>query len=156
MWIKWKREYAKELADTFDLVVVGAFVGRGRRSGTYGSLLCAVYNKTKDRFETICKLGSGFKDKALAELPRKFKKYLVKKKPARLAAHKDMKPDVWIAPVVVVEVLGSEVTKSPIHMCAYAKGQGLALRFPRFIRYRTDKKAEQATTAKEILKLFKK
>ena len=156
LWIKWKREYSTELADTFDLVVVGAFAGRGKRSGTYGSLLCAAYNHKKDVFETVCKLGSGFTDEQLAELPKRFKKYRVNKKPARLVINKAMKPDFWFEPKIVVEVLGAELTRSPIHSSSEKQGKGLALRFPRFKRYREDKKPEQATTSKEILDLYEK
>lgn len=144
-WIKWKPEYVKGLRDTFDVVVVGAYYGRGRRAGTYGALLCAVYNDKKDRFETFCKLGSGFTDKTLAELPRRFKK--IEHKPARLEVSRTMTPDVWFDPRVVVEITGAEITKSPNHSLGYA------LRFPRFLRWR-EKKPEQATTAKEVLKMF--
>jgi DNA ligase-1 len=144
-WIKWKPEYVKGLRDTFDLVVVGAYFGRGRRAGTYGALLCAAYNDKKDQFETFCKLGTGFTDKELAGLPKKFKK--IEHKPARLEISKSMQPDVWLDPRVVVEVTGAEITKSPNHTLGYA------LRFPRFLRWR-EKKAEQATTAKEIIKLI--
>lgn len=143
-WIKWKPEYAEKLRDTFDLVVVGAYHGRGKRAGTYGALLCAVYDKKNDRFQTFCKLGSGFTDKQLAELPKKFKKKT--KKPARVEVKKAMNPDVWLEPDTVVEVIGAEITKSPIHTAKYA------LRFPRFKRYR-DKKPEQATTLKEITRM---
>ena len=143
-WIKWKKEYVKEMVDTFDLVVVGAFHGRGRRSGTYGALLCAAYNKKKDQFETVCKLGTGLTDEMLTELPKMLAKYKVNTKPARVMVKKEMEPDVWFDPKVVVEVLAAEITKSPFHAL------GLALRFPRFIRYREDKNAEQATTTKEI------
>jgi len=143
-WIKWKPEYVKGLRDTFDLVVVGAYFGRGRRAGTYGALLCAAYDDKKDKFETFCKLGSGFTDKELAGLPKKFKK--IEHKPARLEISKSMQPDVWLDPRVVVEVTGAEITKSPNHTLGYA------LRFPRFLRWR-EKKAEQAMTVKEILKM---
>ena len=151
-WIKWKPEYAKNLRDTFDLVVVGGFSGKGKRAGTYGALLCACYNPIGDRFETFCKLGSGFKDKELDELPLLLKKYVVRK-PARVIVHKNMKPDVWFDPRIVVEVTGAEITRSSLHTAAENDGVGLALRFPRFLRYRTDKKAEQATTTKEIKKM---
>jgi DNA ligase-1 len=144
-WIKWKPEYVKGLRDTFDLVVVGAYLGRGRRAGTYGALLCAVYNDKTDRFETFCKLGSGFTDKELAGLPKKFKK--IPHKPARLEISKAMIPDVWFDPRVVVEVTGAELTKSPNHTAGYA------LRFPRFLRWR-EKTPEEATTKKEILKMI--
>lgn len=144
-WIKWKKEYAKEMVDTFDLVIVGAYYGKGKRSGVYGALLCAAYNKKEDTFETVCKLGTGLTDEVLEELPQMLKKYRVEKKPARLNVKKEMEPDVWFEPKLVVEVFGAEITKSPYHTCA----GGLALRFPRFLRFR-EKKAEQATTSREI------
>ena len=134
--------------DTFDLVVIGAFFGKGKRSGTYGALLCASYNDKDDTFETITRLGTGLTDEILAELPQKLKKYQTDKKPARVTAT-EIKPDLWFEPAVVVEVLAAEITKSPSHAL------GLALRFPRFIRFRDDKKAEQATTSKEIKQMFK-
>lgn len=150
LWIKWKREYSKEMADTFDFVIVGAFMGKGKRSGAYGALLCAVYNSVKDVFETVCKLGSGFTDKQLRELPPLLKKYAVATKPARVIISKTLLPDIWFEPAIVVEVTGAELTRSSIHTRAIKKGTGLSLRFPRFIRYRDDKKPEQATTVKEI------
>ncbi|NQV91200.1 ATP-dependent DNA ligase [Candidatus Woesearchaeota archaeon] len=143
-WIKWKKEYVKEMSDTFDLVVVGAYYGRGRRSGVYGALLCAVYNQENDTFETLCKLGTGLTDAVLEELPEKLKKYKSEKKPARVNCKNEMIPDVWFKPGVVVDVLAAELTKSPFHTA------GVALRFPRFLRFRDDKKAEQATTLKEV------
>jgi DNA ligase-1 len=151
-WVKWKPEYVKGLRDTFDLVVVGAYQGRGRRAGVYGALLCAAYNNTADRFETFCKLGTGFSDKDLAELPGKLRKYETGRKPARVEISNAMTPDVWFTPGLVVEVSGAEITKSPNHTAA----GGLALRFPRFLRYRPEKKAEQATTTKEITKMAKR
>ena len=156
LWIKWKKEYAKELSDTFDLVIVGAFFGRGKRAGSYGALLCAAYNDKTDAFETVCKLGSGFSDELLAALPKQFKKFIVPQKPARIVVNKLLIPDVWFEPKVVAEVLGAELTKSPIHTCAWEKGQGIALRFPRFVRFREDKSPEQATTTKEIVKMYER
>lgn len=148
-WIKWKKEYAAEMTDTFDLVIVGAFHGKGKRSGTYGALLCACYNEKNDTFETVTKLGTGLTDEMLVELPKKLKKYQVEHKPARVVIS-DIKPEVWFEPAVVVEVLAAEITKSPSHAL------GLALRFPRFVKLRDDKKAEQATTSKEIKEMYRK
>lgn len=151
LWIKWKKEYAKGLMDTFDLVVIGAFKGHGVRGGTYGSLLCAVYNKKTKKYETFTKLGSGFTKKQLKELPKKLRKYELKEKHSKINAKKQLKPDIWFKPVIVVEVLGAEITKSPLHTA-----NGLALRFPRFLRFRPDKSASQATTTKEILQFYRK
>ncbi len=156
-WIKWKKEYASELSDTFDLVVVGGYAGRGKRSGTYGSLLCAAYNHEKDVFQTVCKLGTGFTDEQLETLPKKFQDLIVEEKPARVEVTDEAKPDYWFVPKFVVEILGSEITKSPVHTCAQEiAGNGLSLRFPRLQRWRPEKGPEQATTAKEVLQMFKR
>ncbi len=151
-WIKWKKEYVKEMSDTLDLVIVGAYHGRGKRSGLYGALLCAAYNEKEDLFETVCKLGTGLTDELLEELPKKLAKFKIDRQPARLRIKKEMEPDMWFEPKIVVEVLGAEITKSPFHTCS----SGLALRFPRFLRFRDDKKAEQATTSKEVEGMGKK
>jgi len=156
LWIKWKRDYSSEMKDTVDLVVVGAFAGQGKRSGGYGALLCAVYNEKDDSFETVSKLGTGFTDEQLEELPKMLNKYKLNHKSARVNARKEMKPDVWFEPRLVVEVLAAEITQSPIHTAAFDGEKGLALRFPRFMKYREDKKAEQATTAKELEQMWRK
>jgi DNA ligase-1 len=58
-----------------------------------------------------------------------------------------------------LEILGAEVTLSPIHMAAMdsiRKGSGLAIRFPRFTgKYRTDKAPEDATSSKEIVEMYR-
>lgn len=156
LWIKWKREYVEEMQDTFDLVVIGAFLGKGKRSGNYGALLCATYNEKEDAFESICKLGTGFTDEVLEELPKMLSKYKMDHKPARVKVKKEMEPNVWFEPKLVVEVLGAEITQSPIHACAFKEGKFLAIRFPRFIQFRENKKAEQATTSKEVEEMFGK
>lgn len=156
-WIKYKREYTHALADSIDGVVVGAFYGHGRRGGRYGALLLAVYNPSEDRFESFCKVGSGFDDATLEALPHKLKPYEVKEKPESVVT--ELAPDVWFRPAVVLEVRGAELTLSPIHPAG--KGlvrpdAGLALRFPRFTgRWRDDKGAEDATTTAELLSLYR-
>lgn len=151
-WIKWKPEYAKGMQDTFDLVVIGAFWGRGRRSGAFGALLCAVYNPMTGLFESVCKVGSGFSDADLASLSKKVKR--VASMPKQVVVTGPMTPDVWVEPSKVVEVLAAEVTRSPFHAAGRGSSdKGFALRFPRFVRWRTDKTAEQATTTDEIARM---
>jgi DNA ligase-1 len=157
LWIKYKRDYKSEMTDTVDLVVVGAFHGRGKRAGTYGALLLAAYNSGKDVFETVTKCGTGFTDEDLAKLPKMLQKHRINHKHPRVQSI--IEADVWFEPVIVLEVLGAEITLSPIHVCAMdviRKGSGLAIRFPRFTgNYRLDKAAEDATTAKEIVEMYK-
>ncbi|MEM2937028.1 MAG: ATP-dependent DNA ligase [Candidatus Bathyarchaeia archaeon] len=156
LWIKYKRDYKSEMTDTVDLVVVGAFYGRGKRAGTYGALLLAAYNSDNDTFETVTKCGTGFTDEDLAKLPEMMKKHVISHKHPRVNSIIDA--DVWFEPAVVIEVLGAEITLSPIHTCAMdviRKGSGLAIRFPRFTgNYRLDKAAEDATTIEEIVEMY--
>ncbi|WP_414469745.1 ATP-dependent DNA ligase [Methanobacterium sp. ACI-7] len=156
-WIKWKKEYMTKISDTLDLVIVGAYSGRGRRSGTYGALLCAAYNYSNDTFETVTKLGTGFSDEQLSDMPERLGDARVNKLPARVEITKEIEPDFCFTPKYVVEVLGSEITKSPVHTCNWIEEekQGLALRFPRFIKWRDEKSPEQATTTEEILQMYK-
>jgi DNA ligase-1 len=157
LWIKYKRDYKSEMTDTVDLVVVGAFHGRGKRAGAYGALLLATYNKKGDTFETVTKCGTGFTDKDLAYFPELLRKHEVPRKHSRVQS--TLEADVWFEPAVVLEVLGAEITLSPIHTCAMdsiRKGSGLAIRFPRFTgKYRTDKAAEDATTSQEVVEMYR-
>jgi DNA ligase-1 len=156
LWIKYKRSYKAELADTFDLVPVGAFYGRGKRAGTYGALLMAVYNPEKDQFETISKLGSGFTDEDLGKLLQMLRQHVIHHRHPRVSS--EMKADVWFTPDQVLEVSADEITLSPLHTCALnavRHGSVLALRFPRFTgKYRDDKSPEDATTTKEALETY--
>ena len=158
LWVKYKRDYKSEMTDTVDLVIVGAFHGRGRRAGVYGALLLAAYNRDADAFETVTKCGTGFTDEDLAKLPKMLQKHVATRKHSRVSSL--LEADVWFEPVITLEVLGAEVTLSPIHTCAMnviRKGGGLAIRFPRFTgRYRLDKAAEDATTTGEILEMYKR
>jgi DNA ligase-1 len=157
LWIKFKRDYQMELSDTVDLVVVGAFAGHGLRTGTYGALLMAAYDEEKDAFVTVCKLGSGFTEDHLKQLPRILDPYRLDHRHPRVIS--SIEADFWFAPYVVLEIIGAELTLSPSHTCCMdvvEKGSGISIRFPRFTgRFRTDKKPDEATTSKEILELYR-
>jgi DNA ligase-1 len=157
-WIKFKRDYRSEMIDTVDLVVVGAFHGRGRRRGKFGALLTAVYNEERDVFQTVCKVGSGFKDEDLERFTEMINQLKIPHKHARVESL--MTPDVWVEPSIVLEIIGAEVTLSPVHTCAWGvlkEGYGLGIRFPRYTgRLRTDKKPEDATTDREIVEMYRR
>jgi len=157
LWIKLKRDYRTELADTVDLVVVGAFAGRGRRAGVYGALLLAAYDADADVFRTVTKCGTGFSDAELAELPARLAPLAHPERPARVDARQQ--PDVWFEPGLVLEILSAELTLSPTYTAAWGQikdDAGLAMRFPRFTgRWRDDKSAEDATTTSELVDLYR-
>lgn len=156
-WIKYKRDYTVGLTDSVDGVVVGAFHGRGRRAGRFGAFLLAVYEPAHARFESFCKVGSGFDDAALAAMPSRLRPYRTDARPPEVET--GTTPDVWFRPGVVLEVRGAELTLSPVHRAALGtihSGAGLALRFPRFTgRLREDKSPTQATTSRELLQMYR-
>ncbi|MFP3200023.1 MAG: ATP-dependent DNA ligase [Thermoproteus sp.] len=156
-WIKYKRDYRSEMSDTADLAVVGAFYGRGKRAGLYGAFLLAAYDPKTDMFYTVCKVGSGFTDADLKKMYQMLEPYKMDHRHPRVSSR--MEPDVWFTPGVVLEVIGAEITLSPLHTCclgAVRPDVGLAIRFPRFTgRYRTDKSPEEATTVDELLEMYR-
>jgi DNA ligase 1 len=157
-WIKYKRDYTIGLSDSIDGVVVGAFHGRGRRAGRFGAFLLAVYDPGRDRFESFTKVGSGFDDAALAEMPKRLGRWASEEQPK--AVETGIEPDRWFRPGLVLEVRGAELTLSPVHRAALGvvrAGAGLALRFPRFTgRYREDKGPTEATTSRELLEMYRR
>lgn len=156
LWIKYKKDYQENLTDSFDLAVVGAFYGMGKRAGKYGALLMASYDPEIGRFGTVCKLGTGFDDAFLDGMPALLDGYKTSKRPSSLDAK--MIPDVWFEPHVVLEVVAAEITVSPNHtagMGMIKDDSGLGIRFPRFTgRVRDDKDAEQCTTVQEIMEMY--
>ena len=145
-WLKLKREYQNELGDSLDLVVIGGFFGKGRRTGSYGTLLLATYDEDEDTFTSICKVGTGFSDEDLDQLYQTLKPKVTIKKNPRIDS--EMEADVWFEPELVIEIVASEITLSPIHKAAQnkiRKGSGLALRFPKFTgKIRMEKDSENA------------
>lgn len=142
------------MTDAVDLWSQGPLMAR---AGTYGTLLLAAYDSEEDIFKIVTKCGTGFTDEDLEKLPKMMKKHCIPHKHSRVQS--TLEADVWFEPAVVIENIGAEITLSPIHTYAMdiiRKGSGLAIRFPRFTRnYRPDKSAEDATTVKEIIKMYR-
>jgi DNA ligase-1 len=157
-WIKLKREYNGEITDSLDLIVVGAFHGRGRRKGKYGAFLLASYDPVNNDFRTVCKVGTGFSDENLIKFFNILIPIKIPNKPNNVVSKIDA--DVWFNPQVVIEVMGSEITLSSVHTVAMdtvRKGNGLALRFPKFMgRIRSDKGVSDSTSNTELLKMYKR
>ncbi len=157
-WTKLKREYRSDLADTVDLVIVGALYGRGRRVGKYGAILLAVYDTHSDIFRSTCKVGTGFSDEHLEFFYKSLDKIQLTHRHPRVDAGINM--DVWFEPKIVIEVSASEITLSPSHpagLGSIRENYGLALRFPKFTgRTREDKNPEDATTVDELINMYKR
>ena len=156
-WIKLKREYRSELVDSLDLVIIGGSYGRGRRVGKYGALLLAVYDDDENVFKSVCKVGSGFTDEVLEELFRELGKYAIERKHPRVYSKLEM--DTWFSPVIVIEIIASEITLSPEYnagMDSIRKGFGLSLRFPKFTKkIRFDKNPQDITNESELIRMYR-
>ncbi len=153
-WIKLKRSYGKSV-DTFDVVIIGYYLGKGKRTQfDFGGVLTAVYDPESAQFKSIAKVGTGFTEEQMAEFAKMLGKISLKNKPANVDC--EMTPDVWVRPEIVIEVNADEITKSPTHTAGRRKGEeeGYALRFPRMISLRTDKRPEDATSEAEIFEMY--
>jgi DNA ligase 1 len=154
-WVKLKRTTSGQLNDTVDLVLLGYYFGRGKRTSFgLGALLAGVYDTENDRFDTITKIGTGLSDAGWKEIHERADKLQVKERPARVRSL--LTPDVWLKPEVVVEVLADEITPGTNHTAGKVDdGPGYALRFPRIVSFRdADKRPEDATTVNEIIEMF--
>lgn len=148
-WVKMKEEEGKKgkLADTIDCVVMGYSLGKGKRSNFgIGQFLVGI--KDKDVFRTVTKVGTGLTDEQFRELNLRLKKLETKEKPKEYEVGKDLYPDFWVIPSVVVELAADEITVSPKH------SSGFALRFPRLIKFRDDKGINDITDIEELKSIF--
>jgi len=157
-WIKFKPEYRPNVRDTIDLVIVGANHGMGKRAGVYGAYLLAAYDHEADIFRTTTKVGTGFSDENLAKISELLEQHKIPEKSPRVDAR--VEAEVWFEPKIVIEIIASEITLSPIYTAGLdlvRSGSGFALRFPKFTgNVRDDKAPEDATTVTELLKIYQK
>ncbi len=155
LWIKLKASYKEGMADSYDLVVVGAMHGRGKRTGLYGAILASAYDIDTDTYPTVCKIGTGFTEDMLIEFKKRLEGRITPVRHPKVLS--DVEADVWFEPAEVIEVVGDEITVSPTHHAGRGQisGGGLAIRFPRFTgRWREDKSPDQATTVEELIDAF--
>lgn len=162
-WLKVKKDYLSGIGDSLDLVVLGAYFGKGKRTSVYGAFLLACYNSSKQVYETVCNIGTGFSEAILEELHEKLKEHVIEK-PKPFYSHSSVakdQPDVWFEPRLVWEVKTADLTLSPRYKAGCdalsdASGKGISLRFPRFIKERDDKRPEQATGSRMVVELYQK
>ena len=149
------------LPDTVDCLVMGAYKGRGKRAGFgVGGFLLGVAGPDSCYY-TITRMGSGLSDDQFREARTRVDKLKVSGPPKEYVVAKDVTPDIWMKPKLVVEILADEITLSPRHTAGLARrslgegGRGYSLRFPRFVRFRDDKNPEDTTTVEEIIKMYR-
>jgi DNA ligase 1 len=157
-WLKLKKDYLEGLGDSVDLVPLGAYHGRGKRTGFYGAYLLACYDPDTEEYQSVCKIGTGFSDEDLKTLAENLNKHKIPTKSSQYNVADQLDCDVWFDAVQVWEVKAADLSKSSLHRGAEGKtgeaGRGIGLRFPRFERLRDDKRRDQATTSDQILDMY--
>jgi DNA ligase-1 len=157
-WLKLKKDYLDGLGDSFDLVPLGAYYGKGKRTGVYGAYLLACYDLDAEEFQSVCKIGTGFSDEDLKTLSAALNDHKIDSKSSQYNVAEGLECDVWFEAVQVWEIKAADLSKSSLHRGAIGKtgepGRGIGLRFPRFERIRDDKKPENATSSDQVLDIY--
>jgi DNA ligase-1 len=162
-WLKVKKDYLAGVGDSLDLVVLGAYYGKGKRTSVYGAFLLACYNSNTEKYESVCNIGTGFSEALLTELHDTLSP-LVIDRPKPFYEHspgKNDQPDVWFEPKFVWEVKTADLTLSPRYRAAASEvgdgtHKGVSLRFPRYIQAREDKKPDDATSSRQVAEMYRK
>jgi len=149
-WVKIKEAEGSsgKLSDTLDLVILGYYLGRGKRAD-FGIGAFLVGLKKSDSWVSLAKIGTGLTDDEFKDLKKKLDDIKIKEKPENYFVEGALKADVWVEPKLVCEVAADEITISSVH------AGGIALRFPRLVRFRNDKGAKESTTWEEVEQIAK-
>lgn len=128
-WWKVKKDYLHggAMADSADLVVLGAYYGTGAKGGMMSVFLMGVWDEQQGVWKTVCKCGNGHDDAKLLELQDELTGNMQKigrdydKVPAWLDVNRGLVPDFVVRDPqesVVWEVAGAEYVAPPHYRLA--------------------------------------
>jgi DNA ligase-1 len=130
----------KKVLEPLDLVIVAAEYGYGRRHGWLSDYHLAARDEETGELLTVGKTFKGLTDAEIVEMTRRLKDLTIQKEGYK----------VVVVPKVVVEVAYNEIQKSPKYKC------GMALRFARITRIRSDKRVEESDTIQKVRRIYEK
>ncbi|KPA75830.1 putative DNA ligase [Leptomonas pyrrhocoris] len=165
-WLKIKKDYLDGLADSADLLVLGAWFGSGNKGGQLSTFLMGCVDPSVSpggpgRFKTVCKVGNGLNDNQISAISAAYTTRMMSTAasrdgqrgvPAWLDCPSCHLPDMVLrdpATADVMEVIGAELLVTKTHT------SGISVRFPRILKMRTDKTVDTATTLRELQQLFR-
>jgi DNA ligase-3 len=157
-WLKIKKDYLKGMADSADLLVLGAYFGTGSKGGLLSVYLMGCYDKKSKTYKTVCRCGNGHNDETIERLDKELRKKMKQinadpdKIPDWFECDRPLTPDFVIKDpkdTVVWEISGAEFTETDRHP------SGISIRFPRVTKIRDDKDVDDHTNLEELKALFK-
>jgi DNA ligase 1 len=134
-WLKMKRVLA-----TLDVVVTAVEYGHGKRVGVLSDYTFGVWDTSKGRLVNIGKAYSGLTDAEIAEMTQWFLDHTIEDQGYRRT----------VEPKIVLEVAFNNMMQSDRHESGYA------LRFPRIVRLRPDKSADEADTIERAREIYER
>lgn len=157
-WLKLKKDYLDGVGDTFDLVPIGAWYGKGKRTGVYGSYLLAIWDSENEEYQVITKIGTGFSEELLKDLSQTMGTHVIPAAKGYFNCPDSLTPDVWFDPKAVWEVKAADLSISPVYRAGIGlvdEGKGISIRFPRLVRVRDDKGPEDSTSPDQVADMYR-